>query len=67
MSGFMWPSWPPPLSLHQKGPSATNPLKPIFSIAGYFDSSGFSYCPVSLRENLVDIATTAAAASYLAT
>ena len=66
MCGLLLPSWPSPSSLHLKGQAATVSLRPIFAIAGAFASSGFSYCPGSLRAKLVAIATTAAAASSLA-
>ena len=55
-------SWTSPLSLHLKVPAAAVSLRHIFSTSGAFTSSGFSYSPVSLRANLVDIA----AASSLA-
>ena len=66
MCGLLSLSWPSPSSLHLKGPAATILLQQIFAIAGDFASSGFSYCPGSLRANLVDIATTATSASSLA-
>ena len=65
MYGLLFLSWPSLSSMRLKGPAATVPLRPIFAIAGYFTSSGFSYCPVSLRYKLVAIATTAAAASSI--
>ena len=58
--------WPPPLSMHLTGTAVTVPLWPIFAIAGDFSSSGFRYCPVSLRANLVAITNTSTAASYIA-
>ena len=67
MCSLLSPSWPSPSSLCLKYTAATVPLRPIFAIAGAFASSGFSYFPGSLRDKLVDIATTAASASSLAT
>ena len=65
MFGLLYPYWPSPLSLRLKGLVTTVPLRQFFSIAGAFASSGFSYLPGSLRANLVAIATTVTAASYI--
>ena len=64
MCGLIFPSCPSYSSLYLKGPSVTVPLQPIFSIAGAFYSSGFSYCLGYVRANLFPIATTATGVSY---
>ena len=66
MFGFLLPSWLSPSSLCLKVPAVTVLLQHIFAIAGALASSGFSYCPGSLRANFVSIATTVSAASSLA-
>ena len=52
-------------SLRFGGLDATVPIQPIFSIAGAYASSGFSYCLGYLKDNLVSIIDTAADAYSL--